>query len=98
MAHCYKHYDIGPEVSSPRFILPIENEYSLGKQSSYRNKDVVQKKNYDIDNVNSQKEPFKDDLIIGHKEVIVFYALKDPFATLLKYSIEMRYVMFEHED
>jgi hypothetical protein len=34
MAHCYKHYDLRPEVSSPRFILPIENESSVSKQSS----------------------------------------------------------------
>ena len=51
-----------------------------------------------MDNVNSQKEPFKDDLIVGHKGVIVVSDLKDPFATPLKSSIEMSYVMFEHED
>jgi hypothetical protein len=48
--------------------------------------------------VNSQKEPFKDDLIIGNKEVIVVSDLKDPFAAMLESSIEMSYVMFEHED
>ena len=40
-----------------------------------------------MDNVNSQKEPFKDYLIVGHKEVIVVSSLKDIFADLLKYSI-----------
>ena len=34
MAHCYKHYDLKPEVSSPNFILPTENESSVNKQSS----------------------------------------------------------------
>ena len=56
------------------------------------------KKNYDIDNVNSKKKQFKDDLIIGHKEVIGVSSLKDHFEALLEYSIKMSYVMFEHED
>jgi hypothetical protein len=30
--------------------------------------------------------------------VTVFSALKDPFASLQESSIEMSYVMFEHED
>jgi hypothetical protein len=96
MAHCYKYYDLRPKVSTPRFILPVENEFSASKQPSCQNTSVVKKLFYDIDNVNSQKEPFKDDLIVGHKEVIVVSALKDPFAALLESSMEMSYVMFKH--
>jgi hypothetical protein len=48
--------------------------------------------------VNSHKEPFKDDFVVGHNEVVGIHALKDPFAVMLKSSIEMSYVMFKHED
>jgi hypothetical protein len=42
MVDFYRHYDLRSEVSSPKFILLIENESSVSKQSSCRNKDVVQ--------------------------------------------------------
>jgi hypothetical protein len=95
MAHCYNHYDHRPEVSSHKCIFPFENEFSASKQPSCQNPSVVKKRFYDIDNVNSQKEPFKDDLFVGHNEVVFIHTLKDPF---MKYSIEISYVMFKHED
>jgi hypothetical protein len=42
MAHYYKDYDIRPKFSSPKFILPAENELSISKHLSYQNKNGVQ--------------------------------------------------------
>jgi hypothetical protein len=98
MAEFYRYYDLRPKVSTLRFILPIENEFSASKQPSCQNTSPVQNPFYDIDIVNSHKEPFKEDFVVGHNEVVVIHALKDPFFFLLKSSIEMSYVMFKHED
>jgi hypothetical protein len=98
MDEFYRYYDLRLKVSTLRFILLVENEFSASMQPSCQNTSLVQKPFYDIDIVNIHKEPFKDDFIVGDNEVVVIHALKDPYVVMLKYSIEMSYVMFKHED
>jgi hypothetical protein len=49
-----------------------------------KNEDDIQKSCYDIDNVNKQKELVKDTLVLGHKELVFFHVLEDPFVSLLE--------------
>jgi hypothetical protein len=74
----------------------VENEFSISEQPSKQNEDDIQKPCYDIDNVNKQKELVKDTLVVGHKELVVFHVLEDPFAGLLESSEKMKYVLFKN--
>jgi hypothetical protein len=96
MANFYRYYDLRPKVSTPTFILPIENEFSISEKPSKQNEDDIQKPCYDIDNVNKHKEPVKDTLVIGHIELVVFHVLEDPFVVLLESSEKMKYVLFKN--
>jgi hypothetical protein len=87
MAHCYKHYDLRPKVSSPKFILPAENEFSISKQLSYQNKNVVQ--NSEImenqsDSLIESYEEFPSDIPIGYDVAIPF----ESFQGFSKFSLE----------
>jgi hypothetical protein len=87
MAHCYKHYDLRPKVSSPKFILPTKNEFSISKQLLYQNKNVVHNSKImenQSDSLIESYEEFPSYIPIGYDVVIPFKS----FQEFSKFSLE----------